>query len=191
MKRGNCFCRLIYKVRGKLATLSHRLFLEPIIKGSFAACGKSVRISHHCSFSGIENISVGDHSSLGASTRILTTRAKVTIGNYVMFGPAVTIISGDHCTDVIGKYMKEITDAEKRLENDRDVVIEDDVWVGAGAIILKGVTVGRGSVVAAGSLVTRDVPPYAIVGGVPTKVIKMRFKPEEIEVHEAKLYERH
>ena len=104
-----------------------------------------------------------------------------------MFGPAVTIVSGDHRSDIIGKYMIEITDSEKRSEDDLDVVIEDDVWVGTGAIILKGVTIGRGSIIAAGALITKDVPPYSIVGGVPARVIKMRFTPEEIKRHENNL----
>ena len=185
MKNGNRFCRTIYKLTGKIKSLAHRVFSEPIIKGGFASCGKTVRIGRGSSFSGIENISVGNYTSLGVNTRILSTRAQVKIGNHVMFGPAVTIVSGDHRTDMIGRYMAEVGDSDKLPENDRDVVIEDDVWVGSHAIILKGVTVGRGSVVASGALVNKDVPPYSIVGGVPAKVIKMRFTPEQIKEHEA------
>lgn len=66
-------------------------------------------------------------------------------------------------------------------------MIEDDVWCGANVTILKGVTIGRGSVVAAGAIVTKSFPPYSIIGGVPAKLIKMRFSPEEIERHEALL----
>ena len=73
-------------------------------------------------------------------------------------------------------------------QNDVDVVIEEEAWIGTGCIILKGVTVGRGAVVAAGSIVTKTVPPYSICAGVPAKVVKMRFTPEQIAEHEAKLY---
>ena len=73
---------------------------------------------------------------------------------------------------------------EKLPENDAPVVIEDDVRIGANVTILKGVTIGRGSVVAAGAVVTKSCPPYSIIGGVPAKVLKMRFSTEEIKIHE-------
>ncbi len=73
---------------------------------------------------------------------------------------------------------------DKLPENDLDVVIEEDVWVGANVIILKGVTIGRGSVIAAGSIVTKNVEPYSIYAGVPARKIKERFSEEEISEHE-------
>ena len=81
----------------------------------------------------------------------------------------------------------DITDKEKRPEDDRDIVIESDVWVGANSTILRGVTVGEGSVIAAGAVVTKDVPPYSIVGGVPARVLKMRFDEETQKEHIAML----
>ena len=74
------------------------------------------------------------------------------------------------------------------LENDQPVVIEDDVWCAANVTILKGVTIGRGSIVAAGAVVTQSFPPYSVIGGVPAKLLKMRFTPEEIVEHEKMLY---
>lgn len=77
---------------------------------------------------------------------------------------------------------------EKLLENDVAVTIEDDVWTGANITILKGVTIGRGSVIAAGAVVTKSCPPYSVIGGVPAKVLKYRFSVEEIIRHEETLY---
>ncbi len=165
-----------------------KLFVEPMMRKTFSSCGKHVRIPVNCAFSGCENITVGDYVYFGVGTQVLTTKAKLTIGNYVMFGPRINIVTGDHRTDVLGKYMCTITDADKRPEDDQDVVIEDDVWIGANATILKGVTIGRGSVIAAGSVVNKSCPPYSIVGGVPAKVIKARFTEEEILQHERLLY---
>ena len=180
-------CRFIGWGSSKARVLLYRIFVESVKKKSFSSCGKNVRIGMNCSFSGIANIAVGDNVSLGFGTRFLTTRAKVSIGNHVMFGPGVSIITGNHRTDVVGKYMDEIRDTDKLPENDKDVIIKDDVWIGANSIILMGVTVGRGSVISAGSVVTKDVPPYSIVGGVPAKVIKMRFDEETIKKHEQML----
>ena len=102
----------------------------------------------------------------------------------MIFGPHPTIITGDHRTDIIGKYIIDVTVSEKLQENDAPVVIEDDVWCGANVTILKGVTIGRGSIVAAGAVVTQSFPPYSIIGGVPAKLLKQRFTSQEIEEHE-------
>lgn len=90
--------------------------------------------------------------------------APVTVGNNVTFGPGVTIITGTH----------ELSDPCHRAGSllPRPVVIEDGVWLCLGAIILPGVTVGKGAVVAAGAIVTRDVPPHTLVGGNPARVIR-------------------
>lgn len=82
-----------------------------------------------------------------------------------MVGPNCTIITGDHRIDIVGKYMSKVTVAEKKSENDMPVVIEGDNWIGANVLILKGVTVGKGAVVVAGSVVTHNIPSYSIVGG--------------------------
>ena len=187
MGKGNSFCRLLYKLPKKAGRLCHRVFSEPIIKNSFCECGKDVRVPAGCSFSGIENVLVGDRVVFGEGTRILTTRAKVIFGDDVMLGPNVTVVTGDHRIDIPGRTMISVTDAEKLPENDRDVVFEGDNWIGANATVLRGVTVGEGAVVSAGAVVTKDVPPYAIVGGVPAKVIKMRFTDVELESHQALL----
>lgn len=114
---------------------------------------------------------------------IISTRAQVVLHDNIMFGAGVTIITGDHRYDIVGRTMKSITDAEKLPENDMNVEIMSDVWIGANATILKGVTIGEGSIVAACSLVTKDVPPYSIVGGIPAKVIGRRFSDEDIIRH--------
>ena len=106
----------------------------------------------------------------------------VEMGKYVLIGPGLVITGGDHRFDRPGVAMVFSGRAEPE-----PCVLEDDVWIGARVTILKGVRVGRGSIVAAGAVVTKDVPPYSIVGGVPAKVIRQRFDAEEIIKHDAYL----
>lgn len=101
-----------------------------------------------------------------------------------MFGPDVTIITGDHRKDVIGKHIIELKDADKTEEDDQDVVIGKGAWIGAGTIILKGVHIGEDAIIATGSVVTKDVAPYTVVGGVSVHFIKERFSEEQLTKHE-------
>lgn len=148
-------------------------------------CGNNVYMRPSKSdFKGLENLSIGDSTSIPKGSVFYCTDAPLTIGKKVIFGPRPTIITGDHRIDIKGKYIINVTRDEKLPENDMPVIIEDDVWVGANVTILKGVTIGRGSIVAAGAVVTKSCEPYSIIGGVPAKLLKMRFTPEQIEKHE-------
>jgi len=131
-----------------------------------------------------ENISIGDNVSLGYRPILIASQSHIVIGNNVMFGPQVTIRGGNHRTDILGRLMISVTNEEKRPSDDPGVIIKDDVWIGTRAIMLAGVTIDTGAIVAAGSVVTKSVPSYAIVGGNPAKIIKMRWSKDEIEEHE-------
>lgn len=89
---------------------------------------------------------------------------------------------------MVGRFVDTIGDDEKLSENDQDVIIEGDNWIGMNTTILKGVTIGRGCIVAAGAVVNKSTPPYSIVGGVPAKILRMRFTEEQIKEHERILY---
>lgn len=106
------------------------------------------------------------------------------IGNFCSIGGDVTfILGGEHRLDFLTTYPV----MEKILRNKVDtlskgkVIVDDDVWIGHGATVLSGVHIMRGAVVAAGAVVTKDVPPYAIVAGVPAKIIKYRFEKSIID----------
>lgn len=163
------------------------LIMSKWYKSQMKQCGKNVSLHPSTSvYYGLKNLSLGNNVSIPRYAHIFCTEAPLTIGNNVIFGPAPTIITGDHRIDVIGKPI--FFSYDKLPQNDLPVVIEDDVWVGAHVIILKGVTIGRGSVIAAGSVVNKSTPPYSISAGVPAKSIKFRFTIDEILEHESQLY---
>lgn len=158
------------------------LFLRP----AFRRYGKHFLFDPDGQYT-FENIEVGDDVSIGTGAILMATESRIIIGHKVMFGPNVTIIGGNHNTATVGRFMYDVK--EKRPEDDQDVIVEDDVWVGSGAIILKGVRLGRGAIVAAGAVVNKEVLPYTIVGGVPAKIISTRFGDiETILKHEMALY---
>ena len=131
-------------------------------------CGEKNIVLNNCYFGDGRRLSVGSGTQLGANSRIMGT---VTIGNQVMMAPDIVIMAVTHDISNPDIAMMSLTDADLI---EKEVIIEDDVWLGTRCIILPGVRIGAHSVVGAGSVVTRDVPPYAIVGGVPAKLIKMR-----------------
>lgn len=106
----------------------------------------------------------------------------VKMGNYVMIGPELLITGDDHRFD-----QPSVAVIFSGRPDQQDCIVEDDVWIGARAILMKGVRIGRGAVVAAGAVVTEDVPPYTIVGGVPARQIRKRFDESEQRRHDAYL----
>ena len=97
-------------------------------------------------------------------------QARVVLGRYVLLGPRVSVVGGDHRPGLPG--VPNIFSGRPEI---LETVIEDDAWIGHGAILMQGVRIGRGAIVASGAVVTRDVPPYEIHGGVPAKKISERF----------------
>ena len=109
------------------------------------------------------------------------------IGNFCSIADNVNfLLAGEHNLDRISTFPFMRYMPDRKILSDSSskgkIIIRDDVWIGYGATILSGVKIGQGAVVATGAVVTKDVPEYAIVGGIPAKVIKYRFSPEEINI---------
>lgn len=135
-----------------------------------AKIGKKSKIHPTVILRQAHNIEIGEGCLINHNNVLQAGKVdgKIKIGNYVHTGANVMIIAFNHAFDT-----RDIPTIQQDYY-DADVTIEDDVWIGGGSIILPGVTIRKGAIIAAGAVVNRDVPEYAIVGGIPSKVLKYR-----------------
>jgi acetyltransferase-like isoleucine patch superfamily enzyme len=159
----------------------------PIARQQLGSCGFGVHLPRDGAYS-LSNLYLGNDVHVGIHSYLSAENSRIFLGDKVAMGPGVMIFGGNRNMGLHGKFMFDVTDEEKLASDDKDVVLEEDVWVGGGVIITSGVHIGRGAVVGAGSIVRRSVPPYCIVAGDPAKILRMRGSIEEILAHEAKLY---
>ena len=164
--RPRWFIRLLaplYQHRGRHSVIhgSARMDTPPYRK--FSLGDYSVIESFACINNAVGDVIIGGHTRIGLHNTII---GPVTIGHHVNLAQGITVTALNHNFD----------DPKKRIDEQgistKPVVIEDDIWIGANAVILPGVTIGHHTVVAAGAIVTKDVPPHSLVAGVPAKIIK-------------------
>lgn len=132
----------------------------------------------------LEQVSVGKHTY--GAIRVLNygNGQSLRIGSFCSIAQdTMFILNADHNVDTISTYpfLVQLFGVIREGTSKGDIVVEDDVWIGYHSTILSGVHIGQGAVVAAGAVVTKDVPPYSIVGGVPARVLKYRFSEEIVE----------
>lgn len=149
-------------------------------------CGEKVSLNPPLTLSNPENIYLYGDNKLDNAV-ILTTNAKFIMKKHSAAAQGFKVATGSHAM-IIGKNYREITESEKPQGLDKDVIVEENVWIGMNVVLLSGVVVGRGSTVAAGSVVTKSLPPYCVAGGVPAKPIKFKWNIDEILEHERILY---
>ena len=153
----------IYQHRGKHSVIHRSARMDTPPYRIFSLGDYSVIESFACINNAVGDVMIGDHTRIGLHNTII---GPVEIGSHVNLAQGITVTALNHNFD----------DTEKRIDEQgvstNPVTIEDDVWVGANAVILPGVTIGNHCVVAAGAVVTKDVPPHSLVAGVPAKVIK-------------------
>ena len=138
-----------------------------LVKRIFKECGKNVNVERHAYFQNGFNIEIGDNSGIGVNAHLPNN---IIIGDNVLMGPDVIVIPSSHRYQKKDKLIRE-----QGYEDPGVVIIEDDVWVGARVLIIGNIRIQKGAVLGAGSVVTKDVEPYAVVAGVPAKIIKFRL----------------
>lgn len=152
-----------YQHRGKKSVIHSSVRMDTPPYRKFHLGDYSVIESFCCINNAVGDVIIGDHTRVGLHNTII---GPVTIGSHVNLAQGITVTALNH----------NFTDTEKRIDEQgvstSPVTIEDDIWIGANATILSGVKIGQHSVIAAGAVVTKDVPPHSLVAGVPAKVIK-------------------
>ncbi len=139
------------------------------VRGYATYVGKNANIQRKAYISSL--VSIGEKSGIGANSKIA---GPTTIGKYVNMGPECIIFTTNHRHD-----RTDITMQKQGYTTPKEVVIGDDVWIGQRVIIMPGVHIGSGTIVGANAVVTHDIPPYSIAGGVPAKVIRHREMTEK------------
>lgn len=166
-----------------------RAILRKLALGRNVQYGSNFRVGRGAIISAPHSLLVGNNVAVGPRSVI---QVNGSIGNFAMIGMHVQIVGReDHAVDEIGVPMLHSTWVADREPRPRDAVhIGSDVWVGASSVILSGVTIGDGAIVGAGSVVTRDIPAYAVSVGNPARVVGRRFASvEEEKQHSSRLAE--
>ena len=153
----------LYQHRGRHSVVHRSARMDTPPYRRFSLGDYSVVESYSCINNAVGDVIIGDHTRVGLHNTII---GPVTIGSHVNLAQGITVTALNH----------NFSDPEKRIDQQgvstRQVVIGDDIWIGANAVILPGVTIGSHSVVAAGAVVTKDVPEHCLVAGVPAKIIR-------------------
>lgn len=164
--RPRWFIRLLaplYQHRGKHSVIHRSARMDTPPYRKFSLGNYSVIESFACVNNAVGDVIIGDHTRIGLHNTII---GPVSIGSHVNLAQGITVTALNHNFD----------DTNKRIDEQgvstTPVTIEDDVWIGANAVVLPGVTIGNHCVVAAGAVVTKNVPPHSLVAGVPAKIIK-------------------
>lgn len=133
------------------------------------------------------NIFMEDYSVIQGNNNFISYKGKLIIKKYSVISAGCIIIPSNHVPTVgIPFYGSTLTHIG---DDDNEIVVEEDAWVGAGCILLPHCKIGRGCIIGAGSIVTKDIPPYAVAVGSPAKIVGVKFSKDDIIKHEEKLYE--
>lgn len=158
-------------------------------RSKFGYLADSAKLIPPLKIDGPENVYMYENTKVENST-ISAVLSKFIMKKGSAAAEGLSVHTGNHMQSV-GKFYRTITNEDKLNSGkvfDKDVVVEEDVWIGCNVTLLSGAHLGRSSVIAAGAVVTNNIPPYCIAGGVPAKPIKFKWTINQILEHEAALY---
>lgn len=158
-----------------------------VIPKRFGYLSPTAKIDAPIQFTGVSNIYLYENSHIGPHSTILASKAKFILKKQSGSAGGLVVATGNHAR-IEGRFYRSITAAEKPAGMDKDVIVNEDVWMGMNVTILSGVEIGRGCTIAAGAVVTKSLPPYCIAGGVPAKILKFYWTIDQIIEHEKAIY---
>lgn len=174
MKLINYFKRRIYSYR------------ESCIKQRLGFCGKDNNILPPCSIGVPKNVYLYDYTLVQPGATFIIAGGEVHIHKWSSLSVNCTVVTGNHCPTV--GINQRILERTHMNDKERDIIVGEDCWVGANVTLLSGTKLGRGVIVGACSLVNKEIPPYAVVVGIPAKIIATKFTLEQVLEHERMLY---
>lgn len=148
--------------------------------------GKNIYLTVPFSVSAPELISIGDYSKILGGFTFIGTKGKLRIGNYTEISTDFTVVTDNHTPTVGIPYT--FTRSLHINDKSQDIEVSDDCWIGTRVTLLPGSNIGRGSVIGACSLVNKPFPPYAVIAGIPAKIIGVKFDKAQILAHEQAVY---
>lgn len=175
---------LIRRLLGGFRTI-YQQYVEPYNKKKYAKIGEHTIIASN-TYMVPRNMKIEDYCVIQDRLNFISFKGKLYVKKYSVISSGVTIVPASHQLTVgVPFYLYTVGHIN---DKEGDVRIDEDCWIGTGSIILSNCHIGRGAVVAAGAVVTKDVPPYAVVAGVPARIIASKFTREQIMEHESILY---
>lgn len=177
------FIKLVRRLKLFISNLSR----DYILKSDFKRFGANSRLEYPCHIESPRMVTVEENVNIRYGLQVLNAKTEeVIIKRNSTLAPNVTIVPNNHIPTV-GIPIFLLTSSHVN-DKSTDIIIEEDCWVGTGSILLAGSRLSRGSIVGAGSIVTKDVPPYAVVVGAPARIVAVRFSIDQILEHESILY---
>ena len=176
--KNNRFVRGLYTLYKTYFTCSRK---------KFGHIAESAKINAPVFINRAKNVFLYENTNIAANSYISAYNAKFIVKKNCAIAESLTIHTGNHAR-VLGKFITQITEENKPKGYDNDIIVNEDCWIGCNVTLLSGVTIGRGSTIAAGAVVNKSMPPYCVCGGVPCKPIKRIWSIDEILQHEAALY---